>query len=399
MQVEEQQDLVPAKPENLKAELDREILAFGKPEAAHEDPELEAQAKSISDRLLLVKHEDAQSRNEVRAAVESMSQKLQMQAARKSSMLKEPIGKLSQRAEDGGPVANALVDLKLQVEALDPSRFDLSPGWLSRLLGYLPFVGTPIKRYFTRYESASTVIDAIIESLEQGREQLKRDNITLQGDQDEMRELSHKLMRAVKLGQLIDAQLSARLDNEIPQSDPRHQFIQEELIFPLRQRIQDLQQQLAVNQQGVLTTELIIRNNKELIRGVNRATRVTVNALQVAVTLALALANQKIVLGKIEAVNKTTDRLIANTAAQLRTQGTEIHKQAASAQLDIDTLRQAFADINAALGEISQFRQQALPTMAKNILELDTLAHETEAAIERMEQGRRSGGALEIEVQ
>jgi len=38
----------------------------------------------------------------------------------------------------------------------------------------------------------------------------------------------------------------------------------------LRQRIQDLQQQLAVNQQGVLAVELIIRNNKELMKGVDK---------------------------------------------------------------------------------------------------------------------------------
>ena len=42
------------------------------------------------------------------------------------------------------------------------------------------------------------------------------------------------------------------------------------------------------------------------MRGVDRSLDVTVNALQVAVTVALALANQKIVLDKVEAINKTT---------------------------------------------------------------------------------------------
>jgi uncharacterized protein YaaN involved in tellurite resistance len=60
----------------------------------------------------------------------------------------------------------------------------------------------------------------------------------------------------------------------------------------------DLQQQLVVNQQGVLSIDLIMRNNVELTRGVDRAINVTVSALQVAVTLALALANQRITLEK-----------------------------------------------------------------------------------------------------
>ena len=71
--------------------------------------------------------------------------------------------------------------------------------------------------------------------------------------------------------------------------------------FALRQRRSDLQQQLSVNRQDVLTMEIIIRNNKGLIRGVNRALNVTVGALQVAVTVAMALENQKIVLNKVTA--------------------------------------------------------------------------------------------------
>ena len=76
-------------------------------------------------------------------------------------MLQAPIRDLSQRGEDGGEIGNALVDLKLKVEELDPAGFDFQPGWFTRTLGVLPFVGTPLKRYFSQYESAQTVIDAI----------------------------------------------------------------------------------------------------------------------------------------------------------------------------------------------------------------------------------------------
>jgi|SRR5690625_5212560 len=382
--------LVCVQADRLRQELEQEPVSV--------DADLQTQAASLTSQLLQIDHDNPQARQQARNSVETMSQKVQVQAARRSAMLKEPIRKLSQRGDDGGPVANALVDLKVRVEELDPARFDLSPGWLSRLLGRLPFVGTPIKRYFTRYESASTVIDSIVASLHQSREQLKRDNITLQDDQNEMRELSQKLKRAIELGRLMDSELSAKLENEIPNDDPRYAFVEEELLFPLRQRIQDLQQQLAVNQQGVLTTEIIIRNNKELIRGVNRATTVTVNALQIAVTLALALANQRIVLDKIEAVNETTNNLIANNARQLREQGTAIHQRAASSQLSMETLKTAFADISAALEDISRFRREALPTMAQNITELDELAQNTEATINRIDEARQSSAAIEIEV-
>jgi uncharacterized protein YaaN involved in tellurite resistance len=326
-----------------------------------------------------------------------MGRDLQQRAASRSRMLQAPVRELSRGSEDGGPVAKSLSDLRIDVEKLDPASLDLDAGWATRLIGKIPGVGTPLKRYFMRYESTQTVIDSIVKSLEMGRDQLKRDNVTLSEDQKQMRELTLSLTDQVALGRALDEMISYQLEREIGPDDPRRQFIEEELIFVLRQRTMDLQQQLAVNQQGVLATELIIRNNRELVRGVDRAVDVTVSALQVAVTVALALAHQKIVLDKIEAINRTTSDLIAGTAERLKTQGTEIHQQAAGTMLDMDSLRSAFEDINAAFDEISRYRKEALPQMAGTIVELDKLTAESEAAIERLEEGQAASAELELE--
>ncbi|BBO92207.1 toxic anion resistance protein [Desulfosarcina ovata] len=365
------------------------------------DPQLDQQATAFVQAVLNLNPEvpssfDACQQN--KAAVEHLGSKSQKEAAHRSAMLKDPISKLAARGEDGGEVANALVNLKMTVEELDPGQFDFKAGWFSRTLGFLPGVGTPLKRFFTRFESSQTVIDAIMRSLEEGKKVLQRDNVTLNQDQKAMRELTHRLQQTIELGMLIDQKFSYALEREIPTEDPRRRFIEDEILFPLRQRIQDLQQQLAVNQQGVLAIEIIIRNNKELVKGVDRGIHVTINALNVAVTVALALANQRIVLDKIDAVNKTTNRLIAQTASQLRTQGTEIHKRASSTQLDMETLKKAFVDINAALDDISSFRKQALPQMAGSILEMDALTKATEAAIQRMEEGTRAEPVVSLDI-
>lgn len=94
----------------------------------------------------------------------------------------------------------------------------------------------------------------------------------------------------------IEAQIElAKLRNEDPD---KIRFITEEVLFPLRQRVMDLQQMLVVNQQGIMAIEVVVRNNKELIRGVDRAKNVTISALKISVTVASALYNQKIVLKK-----------------------------------------------------------------------------------------------------
>jgi uncharacterized protein YaaN involved in tellurite resistance len=365
------------------------------------DPQLEKQAHDFVQAVLTIDPSASagiEARDGNIAAVEGLGSQTQREAAHRSAMLKEPIRKLAQRGEDGGDVANALINLKNTVEELDPGRFDFEAGWLTRTLGRLPGVGSPLKKFFSRFESAQTVIDAIIRSLDEGKKVLQRDNVTLSQDQKAMRKLTFKLEKAIQLGLLIDNKFSYALEREIGPDDPKRRFIEDELLFPLRQRIQDVQQQLAVNQQGVLAIEIIIRNNKELIKGVDRGINVTVNALNVAVTVALALANQKIVLDKIDAVNRTTNRLIAQTASQLRNQGTAIHKRASSTQLDMETLKGAFVDINAALDDISDFRKKALPQMAASILELEKLTSTTEESIRRMEEGTKAAPVITLDV-
>jgi uncharacterized protein YaaN involved in tellurite resistance len=385
----------------LKLDLDveevKKEVGLPEPESAQVDPELEGLAEQYANRLVNLDAEDFQGQDDAKEAVEDMGRSLQRDAARRSRMLQQPIKDLSSHGDEGGPVANALIDLKMKIEELDPSKFDFEPGWFSRTLGMLPGVGTPLKRYFTRFESAQTVVDAIIRSLELGRDQLKRDNITLRDDQRSMRELTEKLARQAQLAQLLDQKLEYKLSREIPAADSRHKFVQEELLFPLRQRIMDLQQQQAVNQQGVLATAIIMRNNAELVRGVDRSLDVTVSALQVAVTVALGLANQKVVLDKVTALNKTTSDLIAGTAEQLRAQGSAIHAQASSAMIDMGALKSAFTDINAAMDEIARYRQEALPQMAQAILEFDELTRSGEKAIQKLEESERAAPKLRLD--
>lgn len=391
-----ERDLKAADLEKVKSEIGDAAAASAD---VQEDPEIAKQADQVVKTLLGSDLNDGRSRERSKAAVENLAMDVQKRAAHQSTKLKDPISKISGRAEDGGDVGTSLINLRVQVEALDPARFDFSDGWFSRTLGYIPGVGSPLKRYFSKYESAQTIINAIIQSLEIGRDQLKRDNITLTEDQRLMRDMTVKLLKSIELAKQIDRRLQEKLDSEIPSDDPRYAFIAEELLFPLRQRTMDLQQQLAVNQQAVLAMEIVIRNNRELIRGVNRALSVTVNALQVAVTVALALADQKIVLSKVQALTETTSTLIANTAARLKTQGAEIQKQASTTSLDMEALKSAFADINDALEDIAKFRQEALPQMAQNIIEMDSLTGQAEEAIQKKEKARTAEPIIPIEIE
>lgn len=135
------------------------------------------------------------------------------------------------------------------------------------------------------------------------------------------------------------------------------------------------------------------------MRGVNRTLHVTVSALNVGATLAIALANQSMVLEKVESVNKTTSDLIAGTAERLKTQGAQIHKQASSSMLDIEKLKQAFADINIAMDDIATFRRNALPEMAQSVAELNRITAEAAAQIEKLNRGNQMRPGTNIDKQ
>ena len=150
---------------------------------------------------------------------------------------------------------------------------------------------------------------------------------------------------------------------------------------------------LAVNQNGILAMEVIRKNNYELIRSVNRAQTVTVAALNVAVTVAGALYNQKIVLEKVKVLNQATNDMIASTSRMLSTQGAEIQKQAMDSNIQVETLKEAFRETLGALDSINQYKQKALPQMKETIAQFRDLAREGERVIRNMEESAvmRSG--------
>jgi uncharacterized protein YaaN involved in tellurite resistance len=348
-----------------------------------DDPGIETEATALLSRLDTAHIQSSNS--DLAEAIEQIGEDSKRSVTRRSQMLRKPIAELARNSEDGGPVAKGLLDLRKQVDDLNPHNFDFTDRstWWSGLLG-----GTkPIQQYFMKYQPAERVIADIVQSINEGSDRLKRDNQTLAEDQRGLRGDSVAIARAIAVLQRVDAILQYRLDREIPAGSAMADFVSEELLFPLRQRIQSLQQSLVVAQNGILTIGILITNNKELMRGASRAATDTVSALEIAVALAFALTNQKIVLKQIDALNTTTSDLIEGTSQRLKTQGAEIHKQASSSALDMEKLKAAFANVNAALDDISTFRRNALPVMAANIIEFDRMAASAQSSIDKMEKG------------
>lgn len=302
-------------------------------------------------------------------------------SSQKNALLEVSIKNLSKMGDEGGEVAVGLTELQRAMKDLDPSMIDFTKK------GFFGRVSNPIRSYFDKYQKADNVINDIMESLERGKATLKNDNTTLEIEEISMRDLTKKLAKEIEMGIMMDEEISAALDKAKANNDDpdRISFVSEEILFPLRQRVMDMQQMIVVNQQGIIAIEVIRRNNKELIRGVDRAKNVTISALRTATIVASALYNQKIVLNKIDLLNKTTNDLISGTSKMLKEQGAEVQKQSIEANISIDTLKVAFSDTLEALNAISTYKQEALPKLKETITQFKELADLGEKQISKLE--------------
>jgi uncharacterized protein YaaN involved in tellurite resistance len=175
------------------------------------------------------------------------------------------------------------------------------------------------------------------------------------------------------------ALMAARLDQALEErilgleaSDPeRARILRQDVQFYVRQKHQDLLTQLAVAVQGYLALELVRKNNVELVKGVDRATTTTVAALRTAVMVAQALANQRLVLDQITALNTTTGSLIESTSSMLRQHAGRIHDQAASATINLNQLKTAFANVYATMEAVDGYKAAALQSMRATVEVLD----------------------------
>ena len=145
----------------------------------------------------------------------------------------------------------------------------------------------------------------------------------------------------------------------------------QEILFPIRQKSMDIYQHLAVCMQAYMSYQVIKKNNQELIRGVDRATKTTISALRTAVIVSEALGTQKLVLDQIKSVNDLTNTMILKNAEMLEQQGVDIQKQATDASISVEVLSKSFEQIFKAMDAIDSYREQALPNMKKTVDSLE----------------------------
>ncbi|WP_426365837.1 toxic anion resistance protein [Streptomyces sp. E-08] len=313
----------------------------------------------------------------------------EMRAAAQQSnrMLERTVRSLGQGGGDAQTrVGSSLVELRRTVEDLDPR--DAPAKGLKGLLSKLPG-GNRLRDHVAKYASSQATLNRIVGALRGGQDELSRDNAALLTERARLWETMGKLQEYAVLTDALDAAVEERI--ALTPDPAQADTLRADLLFPVRQKHQDLLTQLAVCAQGYLAMDVVRRNNDELIKGVDRAATTTLSALRIAVTLASALENQRKVTEQVIALRATTEGIVRGNAEMLERQAEEIQVLAANPAVGAETLRTAFQQIYRTLDTIDTYKARATESMAATVASLTSELQEASAHLERS----RRTGALE----
>lgn len=359
-------------------------------------PELDAKVHDFVMHVLQTPVNTSGFDEKVNAIHQLGSAEIRASAQIANRMLDRPAKSMDKALFDNSPIAKSLTELRSVVEDLDPTR----QGSLSsprKFLGIIP-MGKSVQDYFRKYQSSQTHINAIIESLYHSKDELMKDNASIEQEKVNMWALMQSLRQYIYVGQKIDERLEQKI-GELEATDPeKARVVKEELLFYVRQKNMDFLTQLAVNIQGYLALDMIRKNNLELIKGVDRATTTTIAALRTAVMVSQALSSQKLVLDQINALNATTSSLIESTSVMLKRQTAQVHEQASGSSVDLEKLQKSFNHIYETMQAIDAFKVKALGNMQQTLHVLTQEVDRAQTYLDRSNRQTVSEVANELQI-
>lgn len=232
----------------------------------------------------------------------------------------------------------------------------------------------PVNKYFNKIRQEEGFIAQLIENMEKEKEILNRDNITLEIEINRLRELIEKINIEYENGQVLKQEANSIIESAKTENDiQKAKYYEQNILEPLERKLFDIKQMGIVKEQSALAFEIIRRNNKEIIRNIERIKNVTIEALNTAVIVAKSLYNQKLVLDKIKVIEKGTGSLMQNTAKALKNKSINIANSKPE-----EVLKSAFNNAFDTLNNVNEENKKSIPENEAKIIELKKIGESYE---------------------
>jgi hypothetical protein len=283
-------------------------------------------------------------------------------------LLERPVRAMTTILGAKAPIARKLLELRRAVEELDPARQDLDEAkdW---------------DRYQERYANGQARIQEITWALTESRDRLLADNAALGQEERALWTEMETLRQYAYLVRALDEGLEQRINGLADAEADRARLLRQDVLFPVRQRLQDILTQLAVATQGYAALRIVEQNNHEVIRAIGTATTTTTAALRTAVMVSQAVAAQRLIREELASVDAAATR--TGPAAGGATGGGG----------DLAGLRAAWDRVLVTLDEIDAYTAAARVSMQVTVRELSGQVERSRASAEGVVAAIPHGGS------
>lgn len=321
----------------------------------------------------------------------SLGSEAQQKAGTQIELLKTKVGTLMKDLDGpGSKIPEGLVELRKTMDTINPhSLLDRPKGFISRLLRRTPVIGDVLADIAVRYESVQTQIDAIVNGLRNGKDELLSDSLELDRLYEQVQDAQLAIQKSAYMGELLWQELDRQ---NVDVSDPAERQKLDSVTHRVAMRVQDLRTMEQVNTQFFISIDMTIQNNDHLSDAITRTITVTQSLLTVGLAIQSALANQKKIMGAVQKTQEYTADMLAANAASIRQQTTEIGDLYKNPVLAMDKVKAAYDDLMGAMDELDEIRRTGTESARQGIEQLNAMTAELAPRAE----GLRAAASIEI---
>lgn len=307
--------------------------------------------------------EDLQS-DAFRARLDSAFRLGREEIAVTAALMSGPFMQHSSSGLEDSAAFRAIREMRKHLDALDPGKEGdlLTP---NKLFGFIP-LGNKLKAYFRRFQSAGQQIQVVMRQIYAARDDLQRDDIALEATRVKLWEAMQRLKAAIHFAERLDGQLGRKVSELVGSEPERAKALEQEVLYHVRQNLQDMLTQMAVCVNGYLSLDALRKTCRELINGCDRVATTGMSALAVAQTVARATGNQVRVMDMLSGVNSAIENMMAETGKQLNAHVERTTAFAGNPLMGMDRLKEMFDLTFKAMDTVDNFRSKAVEAMAAN---------------------------------
>ncbi len=254
-----------------------------------------------------------------------------------------------------------------------------------KLLGIIPY-GNKLQAYFRKYQSASGQLQKSMQQLYAARDDMQRDVVDLEATRTKLWDAMQRLSGAIHFAETLDARLHAKVESLKATDATRAKALEQEVLFYVRQNLQDMLTQQAVCTNGYLALDVLKKTGREMMNGCNRVATTGMSALAVAQTVARATGNQIKVMEMLSGVNSTIEGLIAESGRQLNTHVDKTTQFAQNPMIGIEKLKEMFDQTFKAMDAMDTFRSKAIDVMGQNNAIIKEQLAKADSYVDRVRQ-------------